>query len=104
MSIDFSQYTPAQLDEIIQAANDQKRRKHREMISDVRRKVIAFAKAEGYSIEELFGGAKAGTGRKVEPKYRNTSNEAETWSGRGKRPRWLEAQLKAGKTLEDFKI
>ncbi|MBV8891038.1 MAG: H-NS histone family protein [Acidobacteria bacterium] len=31
-------------------------------------------------------------------------NQAETWSGRGHRPRWLEAQLAAGKTLSDLEI
>jgi DNA-binding protein H-NS len=41
---------------------------------------------------------------KVFPKYQNPKNAAETWSGRGKQPRWVQAQLKAGKKLEDFLI
>ena len=41
---------------------------------------------------------------KVLPKYQNPKNPSETWSGRGKRPRWLAAQLQAGKTLERFLI
>jgi DNA-binding protein H-NS len=36
------------------------------------------------------------------PKYRNPLNSAETWSGRGSRPAWVEAALAAGKTLEDL--
>ena len=40
----------------------------------------------------------------VLPKYRNPDNSSETWSGRGHRPRWLEAQLAAGKTIEDLEI
>ena len=40
----------------------------------------------------------------VLPKYRNPDNPAESWSGRGHRPRWLEAQLAAGKTLADLEI
>jgi len=40
----------------------------------------------------------------VLPKYRNPDNPAESWSGRGHRPRWLEAQLSAGKTIEDLEI
>jgi DNA-binding protein H-NS len=40
----------------------------------------------------------------VLPKYRNPDNPAENWSGRGHRPRWLEAQLAAGKTLADLEI
>ena len=41
---------------------------------------------------------------KVEPIYRNPANPAETWAGRGLRPRWLTAALKSGKNLEDFSI
>ena len=40
----------------------------------------------------------------VLPKYRNLSPPFETWSGRGKQPRWLTTQLDLGKRLEDFLI
>jgi len=40
----------------------------------------------------------------VLPKYRNPQNDAETWSGRGKQPRWLTVQLRSGKTLNSFLI
>ena len=42
--------------------------------------------------------------RPVLPKYRNPENPSETWSGRGHRPRWLEAQLATGKTMQDLEI
>lgn len=41
---------------------------------------------------------------KVVPKYRNPKNQNETWAGRGKQPRWLLAQLRRGKKLNDFLI
>lgn len=41
---------------------------------------------------------------KVLPKYQNPQNPAETWSGRGKQPRWLRAQLRSGKKLSNFLI
>ena len=40
----------------------------------------------------------------VFPKYRNPAQPAETWAGRGKQPRWLTAQLRTGKKLDDFRI
>jgi len=39
----------------------------------------------------------------VLPKYRNPQT-SETWSGRGKRPRWLVAAMMTGRKLEDFEI
>jgi DNA-binding protein H-NS len=40
----------------------------------------------------------------VLPKFQNPSAPGETWSGRGKQPRWLVAALKAGAKIEDFEI
>src|SRR5689334_13860228 len=40
---------------------------------------------------------------RVLPKYRNPQT-SETWSGRGKQPRWLVAALKTGRKIEDFEI
>ena len=58
----------------------------------------------------ISGGGKrgrpAGHGRMgaVAPKYRNPENPAETWAGRGLKPRWLAAAIKGGKKQDDFLI
>ena len=48
------------------------------------------------------------TGRRkypaVIPKYCNPASPSETWSGRGKQPRWLVAQLSSGHKVEEFAI
>lgn len=41
---------------------------------------------------------------KVLPKYYNPESPTETWSGRGKQPRWLVTALKSGHSLDEFKI
>jgi DNA-binding protein H-NS len=41
---------------------------------------------------------------RVFPKYRNPGTSSETWSGRGRQPRWLVAAIKSGSRLEDFVI
>ena len=40
----------------------------------------------------------------VFPKFRNPAQPSETWAGRGKQPRWLSAQLRSGKQIDDFRI
>lgn len=42
-------------------------------------------------------------GRHVAPKYRDAET-GNTWSGRGLKPKWVQAALAAGKTLDDLKI
>src|SRR5277367_6082928 len=55
-----------------------------------------------------FQGGKSSKGVRgvgaVAPKYRNPENPAETWAGRGLKPRWLTAAIKSGKKVEDFLI
>lgn len=41
---------------------------------------------------------------KVLPKYRNPERPSETWSGRGKQPRWVGAQLSSGVKVDDLLI
>jgi len=41
---------------------------------------------------------------RVFPRYRNPDDPSQTWAGRGKQPRWLAAQLRLGKRIDDFKI
>ena len=41
---------------------------------------------------------------RVIPKFRNPDNPSQTWAGRGKQPRWLKAQLRSGKGVDEFRI
>jgi len=41
---------------------------------------------------------------KVEAKFRNPDNPSDTWSGRGKTPRWLAGLIAAGRKLDEFRI
>jgi DNA-binding protein H-NS len=41
---------------------------------------------------------------KVEAKFRNPDNPSDTWSGRGKTPRWLARLIATGRKLDEFRI
>lgn len=122
MSIDLSGLSAKQLSVLINNAKKQQIAiAKRAPVTKVRAKLTQLAKAEGYTIAELFGGASAPAaapakrGRKastkparklgkVAPKYRNPANSKETWSGRGKQPRWLAALVAKGKKPDEFLI
>jgi DNA-binding protein H-NS len=73
-------------------------------VADKRRTLeseLAKLMRAGTHLNRGRGGARGG---KIAPKYRNPENPSETWAGRGLRPRWLAAALKAGKKLEHFAI
>lgn len=44
------------------------------------------------------------TTAKVAPKYRHPDDSKLTWAGRGRKPKWLEAELAAGRSIDDFAI
>jgi DNA-binding protein H-NS len=76
-------------------------------MANARKKVAAIAESLGYKIEELTGSPRAGkrgNGGKVAVKYRNKDNPEETWTGRGRQPKWLAARLAKGAKLSDFAI
>jgi DNA-binding protein H-NS len=71
--------------------------------TELREKLEAIAAAAGFKIGDLFGG-RGGKGRKVAAKYVNPDDASETWTGRGRKPRWLTAKLKDGDRIEKFLI
>jgi DNA-binding protein H-NS len=93
---------------------------HEELTKILAKKISAEKNKLEKRLAQLSFGEKAGevphpqdeqrTGRprrkypKVLPKYFNPSAPLETWSGRGKQPRWVVAALRSGHKLEDLQI
>src|SRR6476619_532186 len=68
----------------------------------LREKLTAMAKEAGFDIRDLFDGRRGSRG-KVAVKYRD--KDGNTWTGRGRMPRWLTAATKGGKAKkEDFLV
>jgi len=65
-----------------------------------------IGKAAAGGTKRGAGGQAVAEGRRgpVAPKYRNPQNAAQTWAGRGIKPKWLEQELAGGARLEDFLI
>ncbi|SRR6266852_136587 len=78
----------------------------RTKVADERRTLQAeLGELSRFSTSQLRSkGLRLGARGPVAPKYRNPENPSETWAGRGLRPRWLAAAIKAGKKLEHFSI
>jgi DNA-binding protein H-NS len=60
-----------------------------------------MASEAGFGLSQLFGSR---SGKPVAAKYMNPDNPGETWSGRGRKPKWLVAKLDKGKKITDFAI
>jgi len=74
-------------------------------------KIKALMAEHGLTLADLSARAPAApksakappSGRKAPVKYRHPTT-GETWSGRGLQPKWLRAELAAGRQLADFAV
>ncbi|GAB4260218.1 MAG: H-NS histone family protein [Pararhodobacter sp.] len=66
--------------------------------------VEAFARERGLTPADLAALTTRRTRRPAAPKYANPANPSQTWTGRGRRPRWVDAALASGKSLDDLTI
>jgi DNA-binding protein H-NS len=69
----------------------------------LKKKVEAMVAAAGMSLDDLIGKASR-KGRPVAIKYRNPKNAEQTWTGRGRPPRWLADAVKKGAKRESFLV
>src|SRR5215472_10425548 len=95
MSIDKLSKLRSQVDDVLSSKVIEERRAVQNQLGKLDRVATS-----GLGVKGIRGGVRG----PVAPKYRNPANPAETWAGRGLKPRWLVAALKSGKKLEHFSI
>ena len=77
---------------------------------EVAERVRKLADDNGLDISDLMAADKPKKAKskkprgKVAPKYKNPANASETWTGRGRQPRWVADALAGGKSLNDLLI
>ncbi|WP_042252326.1 H-NS family nucleoid-associated regulatory protein [Paracoccus sp. PAMC 22219] len=103
MSIDFDTMSlkemrdlRTKLDRAINSYEDRKRREAMTAIEEA-------AREHGFNLAELTGSKPRKTGT-VAPKYANPQDPTMTWTGRGRKPRWVQENLESGKELDDLLI
>jgi DNA-binding protein H-NS len=89
------------LEDKIQSAIAEARGRER---SELKKKLADLAETHGFSVSELFGGARGGKKSVGVGKYANPEDKSDRWTGRGRKPNWLVGRLKKGAKLADFEI
>jgi DNA-binding protein H-NS len=105
-NINLSSMSVSELQDLIKQAGAEIANKEKLKIKEARDKISAIASEYGVMLDEILKvpskvkGARA----KAAPKYRNPKNASQTWAGRGRKPAWLEAELKKGAKVDSFLI
>ena len=76
--------------------------KHNEDLLAVRNKLDELIDNSPFTLEEILAAKK--TRKPVAPKYQNPNDASQTWTGRGRRPRWVEEHMASGGTLSSAAI
>ena len=106
MSINFNEYSLEDLQQIQKDLEKTIKTKASEAKKNALQQIHNIANEHGLDLDEVLDGLKNPSKKKgkVAPKYRNPSNSEETWTGRGRKPKWVEQALTSGKTLADLEI
>lgn len=71
--------------------------------AEARAAAEALAKEHGYSLSELLNASGQKPSKGI-PKYAHPENPTQTWTGRGRKPKWVEAHITSGGDLQDLAI
>lgn len=69
-----------------------------------RKRLEEQAREMGFKLDELMEAKPGKTRKTIAPKYRNPDDPDQTWTGRGRKPKWVEAHLEKGGSLNDISI
>ncbi|WP_425099808.1 H-NS family nucleoid-associated regulatory protein [Tropicibacter sp. S64] len=102
MTIDLESLSREELQTLIKDAQKALKSVDARRRAEAKRAAEDAAKKFGYSLDEVIGaGAK---GSKGAPKYANPEDPSQTWTGRGRKPNWVIAALKAGTSLDELSL
>jgi DNA-binding protein H-NS len=120
---DLSQYNLAELKGLQFDIEKEIKSRQQDEVRKAREQILAIAQDVGVPVSALIasagagkngaakngaaknaGGKKNGSGQQGQARFRNPTDESQTWTGRGRQPKWIAEGLAGGKSLDDFKI
>jgi DNA-binding protein H-NS len=103
MAVDLDAMSKDELKKLIKDAEKALKTLETRRLAEAKQAAESAAKEYGFSLDELLGGA-AKKGPKGVPKYANPADASQTWTGKGRKPNWVNDALASGKSLDDLKI
>lgn len=111
----FEEKSTDDINIMIKQLHDVLDQKKKDNIREVYERLVSDTQKLGFeSIQDFIEAAEVQGLVKISPlrtqrrmipiRYRNPEDSNETWTGRGKQPRWLVAKLEQGHSIDEFEI
>ena len=104
MSVDLNSMSRDELAELSRAIDKRIVELEQERRRQALDEMSAIAKKHGLSLNDVMPAGKGAKRPATAPKYRHPESPEVTWSGRGRRPSWVNEALEEGRSLEDLAI
>jgi len=98
-AIDLSDYSLGELKGLQFDVEKEIKQRQKQEMGKARARILEIAQGAGVEVGTLLTDGAKGAAR-----YRNPDDDAQTWSGRGRQPKWIAEALASGRTLADFRI
>jgi DNA-binding protein H-NS len=114
---DLSNYNLAELKGLQFEIEKEIKSRQKDEVRKAREQILAIAQDVGLPVSALIakaggapkangqkgGGQKGGGKQQGAARFRNPDDASQTWTGRGRQPKWISEALAGGKSLDDFR-
>lgn len=106
LEIDFDALSIDQMNELEANLKKFRESRKRQHLIDAKKEFQTIANSYGFTIEEIVAQkiGKVAAAKTVEAKYRDPEVGSRTWTGRGKKPLWVQAAQDSGISLDEMRI
>lgn len=109
-TIDLSNYNLGELKGLQFDVEKEIKSRQQQEVRKAREQILAIAQDVGLPVEALLSAKSGKSGKSAKggqsvgsAQYRNPDDNAQTWTGRGRKPKWVIDALSNGKNLGDLR-
>jgi len=102
--MELSNLSVAELRSLQDSIKVELKNREQQEITKACEQILSIANSVGMSVNELVGGSVRAKSGSVAVQYRNSNDQSQQWTGRGRQPKWVKAWLNEGKSLDAVRV
>ncbi len=106
-NLELEAYSTADLNALNERVQRELRKRQHEGLTKARKQILEIAQSAGIPLSDLLGqnrSIRIGGINKVPVRYRHPKNADLQWTGRGRQPKWVQAWIASGQSLDEMRV